>query len=356
MSMTTARLHFIAATAGALSLLSACSRSEPDAKATSRPPTPDDQQHTAGSGGIPKAVFPQTEFDLGTVTKAQVEHAFTFRNEGTGPLVMDITGCGQKFSKRVVPPGETATFTMSFAAIGKHDDAEEAATIKSNDPQHKEIVMKLRGRVALPAQFEPFDVDFGEIGRGESVTRRVKVVGPKAGLVEPTILAAPKEVAVTVRKLSGGPSPEFEFQFTVSPTAPLKALDGFVTLAGGDDSLRLGIRATVLASVVARPQILHSQVGTAGALTLPDLSLTSRKGRDLQVVSIKDSLQLLHTSVVPQGAGKLSIHSTVSKVPAGRYVGGTLTIRTNDPETPSVLVRYILDRNPAAPRPPTTTL
>lgn len=90
------------------------------------------------SGKLPKMVFTDTTFDFGTIMQgAKVTHAFIFKNEGSGDLIISsaIASCGctkPTFPHGVKHPGDTGSISVTFDSSNKSGKLEKRITVSSN--------------------------------------------------------------------------------------------------------------------------------------------------------------------------------------------------------------------------------
>ena len=82
--------------------------------------------------------FDVIEHDFGRVTEGEkVGYIFTFRNEGTGNLLINnaVTSCGctvPKYSKKPVAPGSTGSIEVVFDTSGRNGIQTKTVTVMSN--------------------------------------------------------------------------------------------------------------------------------------------------------------------------------------------------------------------------------
>ena len=83
-------------------------------------------------------VFDQPKFNFGTVTEGtKVENTFTFKNNGTEPLILANvqTTCGctvPEWPKEPILPGKTGAIKATFNTTGKGGQQNKVITIISN--------------------------------------------------------------------------------------------------------------------------------------------------------------------------------------------------------------------------------
>ena len=93
---------------------------------------------TALAKTLPTMDFTDTMHNFGTIQQGEnVEHDFSFKNNGNGPLLIisAIGSCGctvPEFPHDPVPPGGTGIMKVTFHTAGKFGEQEKMVTISSN--------------------------------------------------------------------------------------------------------------------------------------------------------------------------------------------------------------------------------
>lgn len=93
-------------------------------------------------------VFEKDSYDFGKVPEGEkVEHEFKFKNEGTGPLIINDAqaSCGctiPEYPKEPVAPGEEGVIKVIFNSEGRFGKQNKVITITSNaDPSTTELYL-----------------------------------------------------------------------------------------------------------------------------------------------------------------------------------------------------------------------
>jgi hypothetical protein len=121
------------------------------------------QQHA------PKLICEQPTFNFGERESApDFDHDFVIRN--AGDLALQIfnlrTTCGclvPSFTKRIIPPGGTATVTVRFIARGRQGPQSKVLFIESNDPAHPSFPLRMEGQIIDPVEIKPSLLFFGRL-------------------------------------------------------------------------------------------------------------------------------------------------------------------------------------------------
>ncbi|MFT4521093.1 MAG: hypothetical protein ACI8ZN_000017 [Bacteroidia bacterium] len=109
--------------------------------------------------GVPKIHLTETEFDFKTIaTGSQVEHVFTFVNEGSAPLVISEvkTPCSctaPSFSKDAIAPGESGEIKLQYSAGTHSGQFVKTVTVHYNGDQSPDFIT-IKGNIAKPTNSE----------------------------------------------------------------------------------------------------------------------------------------------------------------------------------------------------------
>jgi hypothetical protein len=185
----------------------------------------------SGAWAAPKLEFiSKTTHDFKTVYQGTpVAYGFFFRNAGDQTLVIHdvLKDCGCTTARAVpekIAPGAKGKISAIFDTSRYSGKQYKTVTVKSNDPDQKEVYLHLSGTVKVAVAIEPTPyLTMGEITTADKKVRTVTVVPvesmkgfkvTKVGSPVPYIRAsAPRPSA---RNKAG-----FDLTFTIGPGAPV---------------------------------------------------------------------------------------------------------------------------------------
>ncbi len=130
-------------------------------------------ERQADPSTLPVATVDQTMFDFGMVDPHKtLSHRFTVRNDGQVPLQLKVreTSCKctvGELDASVLLPAEQTNVMMTWNTGYQADQYEQTATIITNDPLAKEILLKVKGEIR--AEFvAPESIAFHVADMGEA--------------------------------------------------------------------------------------------------------------------------------------------------------------------------------------------
>jgi hypothetical protein len=127
----------------------------------------------------PIALVAQPTHDFGALDPGdEGHHLFLVRNLGNGPLELykGSTTCKctlADFPNPVIPPGGTGQVRVSWKAVTDKLLFEQQATVLTNDPEQRAIVLQIKGEVRTHLAAEPSQLVFSGLYPGESQVRRL---------------------------------------------------------------------------------------------------------------------------------------------------------------------------------------
>lgn len=108
---------------------------------------------------VPVAVVDEPEFDFGILDAGtSARHAFVIRNAGKAPLSITAadTSCKctlSETSAEWIAPGATAEVTLTWNTGSSRKHYRQYAIVRTNDPNHKEIELAVRGEIRTQLGF-----------------------------------------------------------------------------------------------------------------------------------------------------------------------------------------------------------
>jgi hypothetical protein len=114
----------------------------------------------------PKAVIDRQDWDLGIIeSPEEFAHAFVIRNNGDSPLKLwrGLSTCSctvGNLPDAPIPPCGRADINVSFSDAAKKDELKtgafsESIAIRTNDPDHENVSLKLSATVRRPLEIKP---------------------------------------------------------------------------------------------------------------------------------------------------------------------------------------------------------
>ena len=168
----------------------------------------------------PQVVVEEVEHDFGVMdTHASGRHEFLFTNAGEAPLELEAgdTSCSCTASilkQGTIAPGESGSVAVEWTGGGKLylGGFSQTATIITNDPAKRRVVLKITGRITVAIQATPAKLVFSGITAGEVATAQLRL-----------FLFRPGRLEITGHEAIGTSQAEnFEVTFRPMPTEEVK--------------------------------------------------------------------------------------------------------------------------------------
>jgi hypothetical protein len=220
----------------------------------------------------PVASVPEDIYNFGEMRRGETGgHEFVITNKGRGDLELKLgsTSCKCTLSgldNDRLAPGESANVRLTWEVKGKERAFEQSAKIMTNDPQRRLIVLRVRGQVVNPLQYQPEQLTFSQSSR-EAKTYEVTLYAKELDDLQITqselepdnsaefIEIAVEPLSVAQQKFLGIRS-ALVVKVTAKPGLPAGQFEQTMTLHTNDPEtpiLRVPIRGTITGDVTLHP-------------------------------------------------------------------------------------------------------
>ncbi|MCC6512100.1 MAG: DUF1573 domain-containing protein [Pirellulaceae bacterium] len=132
----------------------------------------------------PKVEVPGgTTHDFGTMQQGSKKtHTFVFKNIGDAPMRLDVLGSSCRctigtLADSLLNPGEETGVTLEWKATGVLDEFSQTATIGTTDPEHRQVLLSVKGIVARTVLVEPPSINLGDVSVAQGAVRTAYVFG-----------------------------------------------------------------------------------------------------------------------------------------------------------------------------------
>lgn len=317
--------------------------------ATDAPPGPEGERPSLGLTP-PPADQPQPRWSCAkdSIEKPAIwngkaaTYTFTAKNEGEGPLNIEIKGCcGSKISgskSRTIQPGQTEDIEVTIATSGREGEFTRKIRVQTNDVNNPQVELTCKGRVLAAFKADPKVVNFGTIPRDAGpVTKTVTLTRGDGGPLHPKVAACEGHAAAELREIE--PGEKYTLDITVSPPWPNDKVRGSVMIETGleeapQDSVRYF--GAVEARLRAEPRALSLPAGEERPTELRTrLVWAGAPGRALAAVASDPALQ---AKIVEEDGQQFVVLS----VPAGYELPAkkpaSVSVTTDDPVADSLRI------------------
>ncbi len=304
-------------------------------------------ESTKGSG--PRIHFSEMEYNFGTVQPGEkILHSFKVENQGDSNLeiteVRPSCGCTTAGSwSRLIKPGESGNIPVQLDTGRFKGELTKTISITSNDPTHKQVVLKLVGSIWVPIALSETHAVFSsnldlEVPQTKVITIENKSETP---LELSDLTMTSKLFTANVKTVTAGS--KYELEVTTVPPLQPGTNRGIVSLKTNNPnmaSISLSVFATVLPAVQVIPPKIILPAANLTTEIKRYVTLVNRRAGDLVV----SDLQAKGVSVTATELQKGKRVTIVLTFPAGFEVPDSeqpsLIGKTNRPELPEFEVPF----------------
>lgn len=304
---------------------------------------------TGGFSAAPPSVkVKESLYNFGTVFQgALVKH--TFRIENAGPGVLSILGtqtsCGCTVAQptlKQVPAGEGSDITAVFDTGSDRGPAQRIITVTTNDPQHKQVELTLKGDVRVKVDANPVPVVFDHVKHGTEVTKQVLItdtLGDKNFKITSITHASP-DLKVDQLPRSDG-KPGAILKLTLLKSAPAAAFSDVVKVASNVAQVNIPVTGDILGDLNVNPAQVSFGIVKPHAGAIRFARLTNAGNRPVKVLGVASNNHSVMAAVEPIQPGKefkLTLELRPNS-PDGT-LRGVVAITTDDPGQPTVQLPF----------------
>ncbi len=303
---------------------------------------------TGSSNGHPAVQAVDPVYNFGAVYNgAVVKHAFRLKNAGTAPLTIGgvQTSCGctaAQPTRSHLLPGEESAIAVSFDTRSDHGPATRTITVFTNDPNHQQLQLTMRGDVKVQVEASPSLVMFDHVRRGTEQSHQVTLTDemPDRSFKVGPITNANPNIKVASAPLSGA-KPGALLTITLLKTTPAGPITDLVKVNTSRAAVEIPVSGMVLGDINVSPPQVSFGVIARHASALRILRLTNSGDHPVNVTGISSNNDSVIADVEPVKAGK-EYKITVQlrpNTPDG-VLRGMLAIKTDDPHQQEVQVPF----------------
>ena len=312
------------------------------------------------SDRTPKVFFPNQahQFPEPFILGSEIVTTFSFSNEGNAPLhiqkIDSDCGCvATNASLDKIPPGDEGKIRVIVERdVGRFH---QNVFVSTNDPARPIIRLEVSG-VILPPVTYPKKVDFGQLEKGERVSKKFTFINNLKNTVEIIkYTVSNKSIVVTLPKQStpvvpAGESLEIEAVLTLndvgsyseSLTFSVQAKETLPGTASNRFEISIQFLGRVLGGIVVLPQNLFLGVldnSGEGVQRKVYIKTDGNVPFALKQVSADNFSVAADLAMEPQTAYEVELSITPkTDSPSSGLVEGTIRIATDHPDVPEIAI------------------
>jgi len=300
------------------------------------------------SNGRPLVQATDPVYDFGAVYNGTtVKHTFRLKNAGTAPLTISgvRTSCGctaAQPTKSHLLPGEDSAIAVSFDTHADHGPATRTITVLTNDPDHQQLQLTMRGDVKVQVEASPSLVIFDRIRRGTQQSHQVTLTDemPDRTFKVDSITNANPNIKVASQPIRSG-KPGALLTITLVNTTPAGPIADLVRVNTSRAPVEIPVSGAVLGDINVNPPQVSFGIVPHHASALRIVRLTNSGDHPVKVTGISSNNSSVVAAVEPVKTGKeykIAVQ-LMPNTPDG-VLRGMLAIKTDDPHQQDVQVPF----------------
>lgn len=231
---------------------------------------------------------------------------------------------------------------------GRTGELIKTVTVSSNDPRQPRFSLTVKGKVEALVAFEPEFLDFGRVGKGVTLSQRVKLKAKEPDKLKIEEVSSGRPEMVTVEKVD---TPEgLALQITLKVPDAQGPISANLTVRTNLDAAKMVsflVSARVSPDVVADPEYLFVPPGAQGQYPPASLRLFSLSGRPFMVKKLVDDRKNLVAKLQKTSPSEWKVELQFgADHPEKR---GKVTFQLDSAEQPQLEVTYSLQAPPPPP-------
>ena len=296
----------------------------------------------------PDIEIDEPTYDFGAIPQMEaVEHTFTIKNVGGGPLeILEIDpSCTCEkvdLKEKVIPPGGTTQLNVRYQGSNNSGKIRASVYLKTNDPDEPEMVVSLFGIVNGTAGVYPGHFNLGEIGQEELIRKFFVIYRPAFDTIRvKSVKSSSPQVQTKFQRLDETDLiARVHFDLQGLPLGPFRETITVTTDAEKYSEIYVGIEGTVVGELLLEPNQFFTgflQVDTPVRRTI---TLEKRGKADLEILKVENSLSIVQTKIVPVELGKkYQIEATCTPTTSSpKSIRDVIEIHTNSKKQPLLKV------------------
>lgn len=339
----------------------------------------------------PEIRWLETVHDFGAFDESVGMVTTTFKavNTGTEPLVIFSAraNCGcttPQYNQDAIEPGDTLSLSVSYDAKGRPGRFDKKVYVSSNAEKNSVLTIKgtvigasnsLKGRYPIEGgkiRLSSSILPFGEVKKGHTVNAMIRGYNASEDTLRPTVTNLPAYMKFTVRPEAVLPGEQFALSGVVSTADyPMWGLvtDSITVIA---DASKPALGKVNISTVVIVNEDF-SNMSAEDKKNAPVVGLVTEM-YDMDKFGWSDAGITINSKIFNNGKNPLEIHRVYSpdpsievsvakdkikggkntdfviniypeKIPAGEPLNARVTLITNDPVTPTKIIRIVGEVN-----------
>jgi hypothetical protein len=248
----------------------------------------------------------------------------------------------------VIPPGGEGEIKAVLRTKGRSGKTKKRITVMSNDPVNPNLSLELVGEIVVDVSVKPRHLSFGQIGKGETVTREFELTVNEPEKVKITEVTVSDERFV-LQRISGEASGNSKYSVKLTNTKTIGRVSGqvIIKLEGSEsEKVEVPVRASVVGDLRYSRSVYFNK--RDGEFPEREIVFTRRSGKPVHIKKAEDPEGHLKLEIKVANDKKAIVVATVAK-PENDYskpLRNALKIHVADKDEPVVELRYTITDRP----------
>ncbi len=303
----------------------------------------------AEKAAAPGIKFKEKIYDFGAVGSGdKVMHNYAFTNAGQEILIIKEVrpSCGciaALVSSNEIAPGGTGVVKVTFHTEKYTGRQTRTVSVYSNDPGQPEVDLTIQGNIEAEFALEPESVQFGDIEKGTSITKAIKLIQlGKEELILNKAEAISGYFSTRIFPLIDEKQKGFKIEIVLNPNVAVGQFNEVITLHTNlPKHLKLDVPVwgNVLGRIKVKPQMVSLGAFKKGTSSKTyKIEVTSTDSRKFNISKVVSDMPFLSAKLVKNKDNEFEIILEIDKNAPAAKLQAMVTIFTDEISQPEIKI------------------
>lgn len=299
----------------------------------------------------PQAHLSETGFSFGVVSEGtKVTHEFILENKGDADLIIQkiVPSCGctaATLTSNTIKPKESEKVSVSFDTSGFKGDKTRTVELLTNDPEHQQLTITMKGAILPGATVSPVRLDFGEIspGSGDAAWKKDLEIKVTSGSEHTISTVSSPSKFITLQEVSSSPDRKhLQYMVSLDKAAPKGEIRDrvIIELSGTHASnINVPILGFLKGDMRVSPGTVSFGVVNPNSVLERTVKIENKSDTPVQILKAESDSDALKLDVLP-GENKKKFVLRIVALPSKIHndLRATVKITTDHPDEKELLL------------------